>query len=907
MKKILVFFALFAALIFVVSCGGGGSSSDNNSSEKNAGELGGECYPNKSCNEGLICDEESNLCVEDSENPTDPTDEPTDDPTNPTEPTDPTDNPTDEPTQDEDADTSEPEPDEDTDTTPVSDEDTDIPEPNDEDGDTTPIPDEDADTDPIIEMEEGIYLGIIGFNDDLTISFEDLGQKPIKRLTDANKNEFKNFISSLQQKNYTALYWADYHALEIMRDYTISPDLQLKKVALVTFTDGLDNQSLTFDAFNPGPYDSHEDYMEAIHTIIMDEDGIHGQPVAAYSIGLKGADVSDEEKFNNTLNKLASECAEDDEECKYVFQVTDMNEVENNFAAIADSLYQVSTTINVGVYIPGGYDNGQIIRYTFDNVSAAASSNLYIEATYNRSGSTRTLKNIKYEGFMDGAPEITSSDTGLHGELYFQFNDLKYSDGRTVSQSEIMSRSRLWKQTSSGGWDGESEMNMQELPPVINEDKSSALIMLVLDSTTSLGSDFARMQQAAKKFVETLVSGGSGVTESSPCDDNPCATLANSTHICTVSGSSYTCGCNSGYTWNGWQCSSTSTPCNPNPCTSISNSTGVCTVNGTGYTCGCQSGYTWNGGSCTSSSSPDNLTLGNICTGQTSCYNASSSMTCPSSSSADFYGQDAQYTSKCTAQSFTVQTISSQKVVLDNNTGLMWQQTAPSTTYTWENAKNYCNNLTYAGYSDWRLPNPQELLTIVDNSKYGPAINTTYFPNMSSASASVYYWSSKPYGTDRVQLLRLYYGNIYYTTSYTQSSSLNLVCVRGNELPKASFTTQTISGEVVVKDSTTGLMWQKTYPSGTKTWANALKYCESLVYAGYDDWRLPNKNELASLVNYDKTEAPYSDFPYMPTDYYFWSSSAYVCATGNAWGVRFDSGPVSGLNKASNYDVRCVR
>ena len=39
-------------------------------------------------------------------------------------------------------------------------------------------------------------------------------------------------------------------------------------------------------------------------------------------------------------------------------------------------------------------------------------------------------------------------------------------------------------------------------------------------------------------------------------------------------------------------------PCNPNPCTSISNSTGVCTANGTAYTCGCQSGYTWNGDSC---------------------------------------------------------------------------------------------------------------------------------------------------------------------------------------------------------------------------------------------------------------------------------------------------------------------
>ncbi|MBO7127426.1 hypothetical protein J6W78_07750 [bacterium] len=450
-------------------------------------------------------------------------------------------------------------------------------------------------TDPTEQMEEGIYLGIIGFNDDLTISFEDSGQKPIKRLTDANKNEFKNFISSLQQKNYTALYWADYSALEMMESFTISPDLQLKKVALVTFTDGLDNQSLSSDDFNPGPYDSHADYLDAIHSMIMDEDGIHGQPVTAYSIGLKGEDVTDEAKFKNTLEMLATEENGDE---KFVFQVTDMSEVGQLFAEIAASLYSVSTTINVGVYIPGGYDPGQVIRYTFDNVTAATSSNLYIEATYKRSGSSRTLENIKYEGFIPGSSTISSSATGPHNELYFQFNDLKYSNGDPVSQSEIISKSRLWKQTSSGAWDGETEMNMAELPPIIDEDKSSALIMLVLDSTTSLGSDFAKMQNEARNFVEILVNGGSGVTESSPCDDNPCAAIANSTHICTVNGSNYVCGCNSGFDWNGSQCVKPATPCNPNPCNNDPNSTGSCTVSGTSYVCGCSGDYNWNGTKC---------------------------------------------------------------------------------------------------------------------------------------------------------------------------------------------------------------------------------------------------------------------------------------------------------------------
>ena len=148
MKKILVVFAVFAALIFIVSCGGGSSKpADGGESEKNAGELGGECYPNKSCNEGLICDEENNVCIEDPENPADDSDseEPeTDEDIVDTDPTEPT-NPTTDPTPDEDADTSETEPDEDADSTPVSDDDIDTPEPNDEDTDSTPVSDEDSD------------------------------------------------------------------------------------------------------------------------------------------------------------------------------------------------------------------------------------------------------------------------------------------------------------------------------------------------------------------------------------------------------------------------------------------------------------------------------------------------------------------------------------------------------------------------------------------------------------------------------------------------------------------------------------------------------------------------------------------------------------------------------------------
>ena len=66
MKKFLIVLAVFCALIFVVGCGG--DSKHDNDSVTNFGKLGYECYPNKTCDEGLICDTGNNVCIEDTEN-----------------------------------------------------------------------------------------------------------------------------------------------------------------------------------------------------------------------------------------------------------------------------------------------------------------------------------------------------------------------------------------------------------------------------------------------------------------------------------------------------------------------------------------------------------------------------------------------------------------------------------------------------------------------------------------------------------------------------------------------------------------------------------------------------------------------------------------------------------------------
>ena len=87
--------------------------------------------------------------------------------------------------------------------------------------------------------------------------------------------------------------------------------------------------------------------------------------------------------------------------------------------------------------------------------------------------------------------------------------------------------------------------------------------------------------------------------------------------------------------------------------------------------------------------------------------------------------------------------------ISDNGTGLMWQKcqlglsgsicnAGSVNTYNWQQALDEAQNNSLAGYSDWRLPNHKELLSIVEQRCYNPSINTAYFPNTSSSD----FWSS---------------------------------------------------------------------------------------------------------------------------------------------------------------------
>ncbi len=119
----------------------------------------------------------------------------------------------------------------------------------------------------------------------------------------------------------------------------------------------------------------------------------------------------------------------------------------------------------------------------------------------------------------------------------------------------------------------------------------------------------------------------------------------------------------------------------------------------------------------------------------------------------------------------------SNNVVIDTKLGLMWQdnRAAKSVTRTWKFAQRYCKNLSMGGYSDWRLPTYDELLSIVDYDRYDPAI----MPSFQNVAKEDYYWSSSDYVPESEFAWFVDLNSGYGAHTHSKSSKLSVRCVRG--------------------------------------------------------------------------------------------------------------------------------
>ena len=116
---------------------------------------------------------------------------------------------------------------------------------------------------------------------------------------------------------------------------------------------------------------------------------------------------------------------------------------------------------------------------------------------------------------------------------------------------------------------------------------------------------------------------------------------------------------------------------------------------------------------------------------------------------------------------------------------------------------------------------------------------------------------------------------------------------------------------VTAVDNLTGLQWtiNANLDDEMKTWATAVSYCNGLDHGGYDDWRLPNRFELESLLDmsqYNPTLPSGHPFTSVQSSYY-WSSTTYAGNTDYAWNVKLYNGYVNFANKAYSFYVCPVR
>jgi hypothetical protein len=140
----------------------------------------------------------------------------------------------------------------------------------------------------------------------------------------------------------------------------------------------------------------------------------------------------------------------------------------------------------------------------------------------------------------------------------------------------------------------------------------------------------------------------------------------------------------------------------------------------------------------------------------------------------------------------------------------------------------------------------------------------------------------------------------------------------GVSWPDPRFSVGTGSKSDCVTDNLTGLMWAKDADLfGKVTWQDALTDANGLSLCGYDDWRLPNRKELFSLLDYSNTPALPDDHPFeniaAESTYVYWTSTTVYSSLStenakNAYLMEINEAYITAARKTlANFKVWPVR
>jgi len=230
------------------------------------------------------------------------------------------------------------------------------------------------------------------------------------------------------------------------------------------------------------------------------------------------------------------------------------------------------------------------------------------------------------------------------------------------------------------------------------------------------------------------------------------------------------------------------------------------------------------------------------------------------------------------------------RIIKDENTGLIWEVKSPI-----EEDINYCqdkysfdeinekyikklNSEKYGGRSDWRMPNKDELRSIVDYSKINPSIDTSFFEN----TIPGFYWCENVYEMQDYFGWVISFGMGAATANSKSTKRFVRAVCGGNDkmFGKCDASRFIDNKDETITDTTTGLMWQKG-ENERMSWYKSLETAQNMDLAGYTDWRMPNIKELNTILNlnYDNNWWYYKDqFPAIglePPLLHYFSSTTY--------------------------------
>ena len=285
------------------------------------------------------------------------------------------------------------------------------------------------------------------------------------------------------------------------------------------------------------------------------------------------------------------------------------------------------------------------------------------------------------------------------------------------------------------------------------------------------------------------------------------------------------------------------------------------------------------------------------------------------------------------------------ETVLDNLTGLTWTQDANLAEFplTWQEALDYVsimNREKAFGYFDWRLPNRRELLSLISYQTRKPALPESHpFSNVFLG----WYWTSTTPSINtayawyiHMEGARTFYGGkeqffllwpcrgegykILPSTGQTQcydASGRTIPCIGtgqdgefrfGQVWPEPRFS---ILNEFVI-DRLTDLCWVKKADlrGGPVTWTEAFDAVETLNQnsKGKVFWRLPNINELESLVDCS-THGPAlpAGYPFKDVQEGYWSSTTSMSEPDWAWALYRTKGAIGvGQKRGAHVSVWAV-